>query len=457
MTDDNLLEGSLPEKQLSSDSTLIKDSSSDSTDSADYPSIDSIPDIESNPQSPPSQSSVPSRRQSKSKDSQQILEITEELLKRIESVLFAAGKKVPLEDISKLCNKRGENELILAGLIKLKERYNSSDSSLMVVQDGDAWKLTVREQFMPFVRKIVTQTELKKSVMETLAVIAYKSPMLQCDLIKIRTNKAYDHLALLEEEGYIARKKKGRTKEIALAPKFFEYFDLPESALHDKFKSVQELEQQVEQAEGALEKRKQEIARQKDARKQKEESDKALSAQKAADLDKSIEEHPAIELFDNRGKPHELETYQEPIEPADQPLESEVKIIHNRLGDLEIVATKPKVEIVGDEVVALGEMQVEDLSKKVQERRIKDLTKSNKDDSDVDKRVAEILGGFGEKEPGEQKEEAESSEGAQSDSVQKESVSEESSSEESSSEDSSHEDSSSENPPSQEPSEEEKQ
>ena len=137
----------------------------------------------------------------------------------------------------------------------------------MVIQDGPAWKLTVKEQFMPFVRKIVTQTELKKSVMETLAVISYKNPILQSDLIKIRTNKAYDHLDLLEEEGYITRKKAGRTKEITLAQKFFDYFDLPEEALREKFKSVQELESQVEQAEFALKSKKAEIQKSKENQK----------------------------------------------------------------------------------------------------------------------------------------------------------------------------------------------
>ena len=58
------------------------------------------------------------------------------------------------------------------------------------------------------VRKIVTETELTRSVMETLAVIAFKYPILQSDLIKLRTNKAYDHLVELEKSGYISRQKR---------------------------------------------------------------------------------------------------------------------------------------------------------------------------------------------------------------------------------------------------------
>jgi len=341
-------------------------------------------------------------RSDRAKAPQSVLDVDEDLLKRLESVLFAAGKKVPIEDIAKMCNKKDSVPLIEAGLKKLKERYASADSSLMVIQDGGAWKLTVKEQFMPFVRKIVTQTELKKSVMETLAVISYKNPIIQSELIKIRTNKAYDHLDLLEEEGYITRKKKGRTKEITLAPKFFEYFDLPEDALHEKFKSVQELESQVEQAEFALKAKKAEIQKGKETQKAMEEAHKAASQAKMEALDKSIESHPVIEILDDKGLPHELDTYDEPVEVSDEPVKSDVKIIHNRLGELDIVSTKPKVEIVGGKVVALGEMQVEEPSVPIKGEPGAQVEAAGAPEeegsSEVDRRVAEILGGAGDVE-----------------------------------------------------------
>lgn len=352
-------------------------------------SDDSISEVRS---SPPGQDSRLNKAQS-------VLEVDEDLLKRLESVLFAAGKKVLIEDIAKMCNKKDSVPLIEAGLKKLKERYASADSSLMVIQDGPAWKLTVKEQFMPFVRKIVTQTELKKSVMETLAVISYKNPIIQSDLIKIRTNKAYDHLDLLEEEGYITRKKKGRTKEITLAPKFFEYFDLPEDALREKFKSVQELESQVEQAEFALKAKKAEIQKCKENQKAMEDAHKAESQANMEALDKSIEAHPVIEILDDKGLPHELDTYDEPVEVTDEPVQSDVKIIHNRLGNLDIVSTKPKVEIVGGKVVSLGDIRVEEPASPVGESEEGEVKEAvGEEDSEVDRRVAEILGGAGDVE-----------------------------------------------------------
>ena len=75
--------------------------------------------------------------------------------------------------------------------------------------------------------------------METLAVIAWKYPVLQSEVTKIRTNKAYEHLRELEEMGYITREKKGRTRQIKLTQKFFDYFDIVEKEkLKEKFKGI---------------------------------------------------------------------------------------------------------------------------------------------------------------------------------------------------------------------------
>jgi DNA-binding PadR family transcriptional regulator len=99
---------------------------------------------------------------------------------------------------------------------------------------------------------IVTETELSKTIMETLAVIAFKYPIKQSDLIKIRTNKAYDHLKELEGLGYISRQKHGRTNLIKLTDKFFEYFDLPKEKLREVFKDFSSIAKIIEEKESEI-------------------------------------------------------------------------------------------------------------------------------------------------------------------------------------------------------------
>ncbi len=149
-----------------------------------------------------------------------------ELQKKVEAILFAVGKKIHINEIAKLCGTQHLDDVKVA-LLALQEDHKSRESPLMVFQEGDLWKLSVREKHLPLVHSLVSETELSKSLMETLAVIAWKYPILQSEVIHIRTNKAYDHLKELEAMGFISRVNYGRTKRIKLTEKFFVYFDLP--------------------------------------------------------------------------------------------------------------------------------------------------------------------------------------------------------------------------------------
>lgn len=150
----------------------------------------------------------------------------EELVRTVEAVLFSYGKRVHIDEISRLCRLRNSPETVIEALGLLKQEYDEKQNALMVVQDGDHWKLTTRERFSHVVSKIVPHTELSKTIMETLAIIAWKAPMRQSELIEIRTNKAYDHVTELVDSGFISKEKYGRTYLLKLTQKFFDYFDL---------------------------------------------------------------------------------------------------------------------------------------------------------------------------------------------------------------------------------------
>ncbi len=209
----------------------------------------------------------------------------EENIKKVEAVLFSIGKKIEINELSNLTNVTNIDDL-KSMLYQLQEKYEKEDSSLMLMEDGNSWKLTVREKFMPLVQGIVADTELSKTMMETLAVIAWKYPILQSDVIKIRTNKAYDHLKELEESGFISRTKFGRTNKIKLTDKFFTYFDLPhdQKKANEKFgelipdkvkKKLDKIKKDIDKQEQTLVERKEKIKKYEEIRKkEKEEQDK---------------------------------------------------------------------------------------------------------------------------------------------------------------------------------------
>jgi len=68
--------------------------------------------------------------------------------------------------------------------------------------------------------------ELEAPLIRTLAIIAYKQPIRQCDLVVIRGNKSYDHVKELEKRGMINAAKQGRTKVLTTTRAFADYFGL---------------------------------------------------------------------------------------------------------------------------------------------------------------------------------------------------------------------------------------
>lgn len=245
---------------------------------------------------------------------------------KVEAVLFSTGHRLSLEEMCKLC--RSKNEDVLAALQELKKEYEDKQSSLMLIEEGDFWKLTVRDHLIPIVKKIVTETELTKSILETLAVIAFKYPILQSDLIKIRTNKAYDHLTELEVSGYISRQKHGRTNLIKLTEKFFKYFNLTEEKLKEKFKDFESISRAISEKETEIEQIKE--GQSKRAEELKKEDERIKKEIESLD---EVEEEYSIPLVAYETIPQETTT-QESVR-NEKPITEKEKI-----GELEVVEIK---------------------------------------------------------------------------------------------------------------------
>jgi len=144
---------------------------------------------------------------------------------KIESLLFASGRLLSMETLLNLTGVSSK-QILKNNIDKLKQEYDERSSPLMVVEEKDGWKLTVREEYLPLVRKIVSETELPKTILETLAIIAWKAPVLQSDVVDIRHNKAYDHIAELLELDFIRKEQYGRSFMLHLTDKFYNYFDV---------------------------------------------------------------------------------------------------------------------------------------------------------------------------------------------------------------------------------------
>jgi segregation and condensation protein B len=173
---------------------------------------------------------------------------TLEAKKKIEALLFSSGRRMTALELSKIAKE--SEETVKKQMDALQKEYDSSNSPMMIIQEGDYYKMTIREKYLSYVKKIVPKTDMNKTVLETLAIIAWKAPIMQSDVIRIRTNKGYDHIDQLEEGGFISKKRQGRSYMISLTQKFYDYFDLSsDSDLKKAFKRIDEMAKKAPNSE----------------------------------------------------------------------------------------------------------------------------------------------------------------------------------------------------------------
>ncbi len=166
----------------------------------------------------------------------------DDIHKSIEAILFSCGRKMDLDELGKLV-KTGSPGVLRSALKKLQKEYDDRGSPIMIAEEGEGWKMSVREKYLRTVRKITPYMEFSKTLMETLAVVAWKQPIVQSDVIRIRTNKAYEHIAELEKMGFLAKERHGRSYLLKLSQKFYDYFDLRDDVdVRNLFKHIKDIE-----------------------------------------------------------------------------------------------------------------------------------------------------------------------------------------------------------------------
>lgn len=86
--------------------------------------------------------------------------------------------------------------------------------------------LRVKAAYVNDVAHLAPQQDIPRSILRTLAVIAYNHPMTQANLIKVRGNKAYGHVQELLERRLIITEDHGRTLLLSVTKEFLRHFGL---------------------------------------------------------------------------------------------------------------------------------------------------------------------------------------------------------------------------------------
>lgn len=144
----------------------------------------------------------------------------------IEAALYVTGKPVDLKTLGSVIGFRSD-EKIREAARRLRDQYMKEGGAIEVLELSDGrFVMQLRPRYASHVRRLATRQLLTPGPMKTLSFIAYKQPITQSYVAKVRGNLSYSHVKHLQEMGLISEEKLGRTKILRTTPNFSDYFNL---------------------------------------------------------------------------------------------------------------------------------------------------------------------------------------------------------------------------------------
>ena len=122
----------------------------------------------------------------------------------LEAALLSAQEPLPTGDLSKLFDDEIEKAALEAVLTELQSDWQARSVELVCVASG--WRFQTKPDYKTYLDKLNPEKAPKysRSVLETLAIIAYKQPVTRGDIENIRgVTVASDIVKKLEDRGWI--------------------------------------------------------------------------------------------------------------------------------------------------------------------------------------------------------------------------------------------------------------
>ncbi len=147
----------------------------------------------------------------------------------IESALFMANEPLSLKELAQIA---GDEKEAKAAIEEIKKELAKEERGLVLIESREGCQLRVKPEYAPQVRHLTPYHDLSRGLLRVLALVAYKQPITQSEIVKVIGNRAYDYVKNLEGRGLIRAVKQGRTKALIATKEFASYFGLekPEDA-----------------------------------------------------------------------------------------------------------------------------------------------------------------------------------------------------------------------------------
>jgi len=152
--------------------------------------------------------------------------LSKEAQARIEVALYASGRPLGLEELSKvsrIVSKRRLNEIMR----DLSSKINSTFVSIELKEiEGPMYSLQLKPIYNSIAKRFATKALLSTATLRTLSYIVYLQPVSAHELVQRRGSQAYSHVKELSEVGFLKYERKGRSRVFTTTDAFADYFGL---------------------------------------------------------------------------------------------------------------------------------------------------------------------------------------------------------------------------------------
>jgi segregation and condensation protein B len=155
----------------------------------------------------------------------------EDIKNIIESLMFVAEEPLTIDRLKKIITP-AETKEIRAALDEISADYEARKGGFYLHQVAEGYQIRTRSEYTAWIKRLLQPKPLRlsKAALETLAVIAYKQPIIRSDIEHIRGVDCGGVLKVLLERKFIrvlGRKEiPGRPLIYATTRHFLEVFDL---------------------------------------------------------------------------------------------------------------------------------------------------------------------------------------------------------------------------------------
>jgi segregation and condensation protein B len=174
----------------------------------------------------------------------------------VEALLFSSDTPLTAKDIHTVLPETSLAD-IQSALRVLMYEHEAMGRSFVLKEVGGGYQFRSRSEYSAYILKMLqaSPTRLSKATLETLAIIAYKQPILRQEVERIRGVDVGGILKTLLEKGLIkimGRKNlPGRPLVYGTTKKFLEVFDLKDIESLPKLKEISALGSEDEEPEKA--------------------------------------------------------------------------------------------------------------------------------------------------------------------------------------------------------------